>query len=441
MLELYPYQQRSADKLVEILKQHPAALDASDCGAGKTFVALGVARALGCPCLVVCPKAARPNWRRVAEGLGVKLLDVQNVEMLKTGNTPWLKRGRTKKQFYWQLPKGSLVIFDEVHRASGAKTENAYMLALTKAFGLRVLMLSATVADSPLKLRAIGYLLGLHKFQDFWAWALANGCYRNPWNGVEFTLNPDLRAQHLTQVHKQIFPDRGVRVRIADLPEFPETSIHAEVYDLEAYTDEVNKIYAEMETALLNPDEEGSNPLTIMLRARQRTELLKIPLLVDMTKELVEEGRSVVIFVSFRESLRGVVAALEFQKLGKIAVIHGDQTDVVREGNVQMFLNDEARVCVTMIQCGGVSIDLDDKRGVYPRVSLITPAFSATELKQALGRIHRATSRSKSVQRILFAAGTVEEDACRAVNRKLENLSILLDNITDRDLMSGILAD
>jgi superfamily II DNA or RNA helicase len=60
-------------------------------------------------------------------------------------------------------------------------------------------------------------------------------------------------------------------------------------------------------------------------------------------------------------------------------------------------------------------------------VALICPTFSATELKQALGRIHRAGGRSKSVQKIIFTAGTIEEKICETVRRKLGNLELLND--------------
>jgi hypothetical protein len=55
-------------------------------------------------------------------------------------------------------------------------------------------------------------------------------------------------------------------------------------------------------------------------------------------------------------------------------------------------------------------------------------------MKQALGRVHRAGGKSKSLQRIVFTAGTVEEKACDAIRRKIANF----DLINDGDLQSGI---
>jgi len=71
---------------------------------------------------------------------------------------------------------------------------------------------------------------------------------------------------------------------------------------------------------------------------------------------------------------------------------------------------------------------LHDSEGSFPRVSLISPTFSAIDLKQALGRVHRADSRSKSIQKIVFAAGTVEDKVCHAVRRKLNNIDLINDD-------------
>jgi hypothetical protein len=54
---------------------------------------------------------------------------------------------------------------------------------------------------------------------------------------------------------------------------------------------------------------------------------------------------------------------------------------------------------------------------------------------QALGRTWRAGAKSKAVERIILAAGTVEENVYRAIKRKIVNLRTLLD---DSDLITGL---
>jgi superfamily II DNA or RNA helicase len=89
-----------------------------------------------------------------------------------------------------------------------------------------------------------------------------------------------------------------------------------------------------------------------------------------------------------------------------------------------------------MIQAGGLGVSLHDLKGNHPRVSLLTPTDNAVELKQALGRVHRSCGKSKSIQRIIFAAGTVEDKVCVSVRRKLGNIGTVNDGLTDSDLWS-----
>lgn len=424
MTTLRPDQEEAADHLAAALTLHSAAVDASDTGVGKTYTALGVARNLNRVPLVVCPKSVRSAWREVAASLDVPLLDVINVEKLRAGNTQYVTK--VGKKFRWKLKNNSMIIWDEVHNASGILSQNSKILAVTKAYEYQVLMLSATIADSPLKLRAIGYLLGMHNYRDFTAWALLNGCFKHPrWDKLDFPKGSN-RFRYLEDLHKRMFPEKGVRIRIDDLDVFPENAIFADAYDLDDYTDQINEIYAELEEELQKP-ENAANALTESLRARQKVELFKVPLLGDMTAELLDEGKSIVIFVSFRETLDRLR-----ERFPDAAFIEGGQKD--REGNIKRFQSNDARVMIATIASGGQSVSLHDLHGGHPRVSLITPTYSARELTQAIGRIFRANGKTKCIQRVVFAAGTVEEQACKAVRRKLQNINLL----NDGDLTQGI---
>jgi len=54
-------------------------------------------------------------------------------------------------------------------------------------------------------------------------------------------------------------------------------------------------------------------------------------------------------------------------------------------------------------------------------------------MKQALGRVWRAKG-AKSIQRIFFAAGTIEEAVCKGVNEKIGRIDILNDGLPDEVL-------
>lgn len=68
----------------------------------------------------------------------------------------------------------------------------------------------------------------------------------------------------------------------------------------------------------------------------------------------------------------------------------------------------------------------------HPRVSLISPTWSSIDLVQALGRVHRAGGKSKSLQRIIYTADTVEEKIADKLQYKLLNINSI--NNGDLDL-------
>jgi len=426
---LYTWQQPSSDRLVEILTKHPIALNASETGTGKTFVALDVLRRLERKAVIISPKSVITAWRAAADALGVSanVLDVLNLEKIQTGRTRWFDRTG------WKLPAGAMLVIDEVHRGcSGPSTKSTQIVAYSKAYNIPVLAQSATIADSPLKMRAIGYLLGLHKFNasSFYEWCRANGCYKSPWHsGLEFPKGPKGR-ELMAAVHTQI-ADKLVRLKIQDIPEFPECELEANLYDLDAkYTKEINAAYEVMADRLKKP---GANQLVEVLNARQRTEAFKVPLLVDLTEDFLAEGKSVVIFVGFHETMHHL--AEDLRDYG-CSYIVGGQSQEQRDNQIGAFQTNENRICICMIQAGGVGVSLHDVRGTHPRVALINPSWSAVEVKQALGRIHRAGG-TKALQIFVLAAGTIEEKMYRAIKRKLGNISALNGELTDSDLDIG----
>lgn len=425
MISLLDYQQPAAALLLTILREGRNAIDTSATGTGKTFVACWVASQLGRPVAVICPKAVVGNWERTLALAGVTPVFVTNYEKIRYGSTPY---GRWEgRNWAWtkNVPPDTLLIWDEAHKCAGEKSQNARMLAASKASHLN-LMVSATLAEDPTELKAVGYLLGLHSWGNFWKWCMKHGCWRKPFGGMEF--KKKTAAQFLLALHRELFPRHGVRLRIEDLGDaFPENQVTAEAYDLGDEA-EMRKVVAEMqdEIATLNatcdPASMAANAIVAQLKARQRAELLKVPGLVEMTNDLLAEGKSVVVFTNFQQTLD----ALQEKLPGSVS-IHGQQTAEERQSCIDKFQADQARVIIVNIAAGGVGVSLHDTHGNHPRVSLICPTFNAKDLKQALGRIHRSGGKSKCLQRLVFSAGTVEEKVCRAVQSKLDRIDLLND--------------
>lgn len=430
-MPLLPYQEEPAARLEEILRGYGAALDASDTGVGKTFVAVHVAKRLGIPVGIVCPKSVIPSWRRVLEAEGVEAAFIINYEKLVKGGTPWLMR--INSNFEWAFQ--GLCIFDEVHRCRSYKSLNSKILiAAWKTQHIRCLCLSATAAQNPMEMRALGYTLGLHKNYDFWPWVTKLGAKRNRWGGYGWSGSPEV----LSGIHHQIFPAKGVRVTIKELGDkFPENQVIPEVVQVD--DGESLEVYEEAakELARLKAQERKDFPsmFTIQLRARQKVEILKVPVLVERARDLLDLGRSVVIFVNFNATLEQLAAELETTCLIRGQDLEGNpQSSDARQQIIDDFQSDRSHICIANIQAGGVGISLHDTNGNRPRVSLLAPTYNAMDLRQALGRIHRQGGKTPCQQYVLYAAGTIEERVCKSVSQKLGNL----DQLNDDELSDGL---
>jgi superfamily II DNA or RNA helicase len=424
-LTLFPPQQVSHDVLVAAMRSHNAALDSSITGSGKTVKAVEIARTLGMVPLVICPKIVVPAWKAAFEGQGVGFLDVRNYEKIRNGSTSWLKK-TGKNKFEWTVPPNTMLIWDEVHRCMAVRGSNVMMLVQAARQNLPCLMLSATAASDPSEMRALGFALGLHKDTNFMSWAKSLGCTLNPWRQLTF---PNKARPKLAELHAQIYPDRGHKVSRADMGSyFTETSILADPIDF-GTAEEMQKIYEEMQSEMdalteQSGKDKGASALTSRLRARQAIELLRIPILAEMVKDAVNEGCSVAVFLNFRASMEALDQRLS-GVMGIPCQIHGSQTAEERADHIAAFQEDRSHVILCQINAGGAGVNLHDSHGGRPRRSFISPTDDEKMLAQALGRIDRAGSQSDTVQQILYAANTIEEEVAKNFRRKLHNMQTL----------------
>jgi len=418
MVELFDWQKPLAQRIQSILEAGDIAINALPTGTGKTYIAVETAVQKNLPFLVIAPKATLINWQRVADSMGGAhhLKGVINPERISLGRSPWYDGEQ------WHLGGIKMVVWDEIHKgASGQDSKATLAAARLKKEPVKKLLMSATIADSPLKMRALGYLLGLHDYSKsgFYRWAGQNGCFWNRFMSpsiFQFTKSKKEASKFMSGIHRTI-SDRMVHMKISEIPGFPETLVESKLYDLEKEdADAVRKAYEDMDQRM---KDNGTTVLTELLHARERSEFAKCNLLADLVVDLVEEGRSVVVFMNFRSSLERLNLYLCKRGLGlSLATIHGDQKPADRQMNIDEFQDNKRHVMLAMIQAGGVGISLHDVRQERPRASLLTPGFNASETVQALGRIHRAGG-TPTTQQFVLASGTIEERVHERVSQKL----------------------
>jgi superfamily II DNA or RNA helicase len=213
-----------------------------------------------------------------------------------------------------------------------------------------------------------------------------------------------------------VYPDRGSRMQIKLLGNlFPVNQVSVDCYTI-FDADKINKSYETIKKV-------GFSKFTEVIKERQKIELLKVPILVDLANDYLENNLSVVIFVNFTKTIM-----ILKDKFPDASIIYGEQTIDERNNNIEEFMENKKHVIICNIKAGGQSISLDDKYGVRRRVSLINPSFSAIELIQALGRINRASSKSPSIQKIVLCDGTIEKHIANKIKNKMECINELNDN-------------
>jgi len=454
-------QKAHAMTLIDSLYLNGVAADLSETGCGKTHVASCIARGMNCPIVVICPKMVMPDWEATLAVYGLKPTIIINYEKLCRGNTKFLKYKNpkagdshvrsTKKTHKVErfltatikLPPGCLVILDESHKCKGASSLNAGLMIALKRQGYRCLLLSATQATNPLEMKAFGYVANLHKLSDFNEFCIDYGAqWVGKW-GAQYFDSEDKEAQaKMKQCHHNLFDVQKISSRLTRESMgslFPENQIIVKAYDM-GNADKIQARYDWMEDEIARLQERTENYaqhiLAIIIKARREIELLKVPTILEMMEDLYDEGKSVGVFVNFTDTIELIQRRLASNKkfVGKIGLIYGGQSVNDRIQDVADFNADKKRIIIANNAAGGQSINLHDITGKHPRATIINPNYSAIQLLQVLGRIHRQGGLSKCYQRILFAAGTREEQICRRLNAKITNLSLL----NDGDMVEGM---
>uniref|UniRef100_A0A6C0AD06 Helicase n=1 Tax=viral metagenome TaxID=1070528 RepID=A0A6C0AD06_9ZZZZ len=446
--KLYDYQINHTNRLIKILKTNNSVLDASDTGTGKTYCSVALCKQLNLQPFIICPKSVIYNWESVCASFGVKPLGVVNYETIKSGKyyvkdkreiCPYLDVIIGEKlglvDVNWKIPDNCVFIFDEVHKCSNMGTDNSILLYSATKTKKPMMLLSATIADKPWKFLLFTYVL---KFIDPSQVEENNTGFKKYIKIMTNWIFKDKKP--MVRIHHMLYPERASRIRIDDLGDaFPETQISADPYyvsdkrrvlieiEYKKIAEELDKLRDQEKKDDNKSQNKKANFLVKMLRHHQKIEMLKVSLFIELTRDFLDNGFSVVIFVNFTQTLKTLAEQLDTNCL-----IYGEQTAQDRKKNIENFMNNKKKVIICNIKAGGVGVSLHDIKGDHPRVALLSPTWNSIDLVQALGRVHRAGGQSKSIQRIVYIAKTVEEKISLKVKKKLKYLNSI--NNGDLDL-------
>lgn len=435
-IRLKDWQVPLAEHQTRVLKSERCMLSACHTGSGKTYLATQTIKDLGMKTLVVCPKIAITQWKNVIAGMGASdlVVGVINPEhLVASRNDPFYDNDSG-----WKTD-AKLLVFDEVHRgASGPDSKTTLALArwCNKAHpDNKALLMSATPFETPEKMRAIGYLMGFHRFvsASWYDFLRANGCRyvdigwgRSKRRILEFTRNKEESTAIMANLRDRM-GERFMSIGPGEIPGFPDEVKEVVAIDLAKKDhDALVKAYEEMPERIQHMSQDD---MVRMLRLRQQAEFCKAETMAQMAIDAETDGNSIFLCVNFTDSRKRIEEYFRSKSV-PFASIYGGQKESERQDGIEKFQRNEIHIMVGMSAACSVALSLHDERKERPRVSLISPGYSASEFAQSLGRVRRVGGTT-AVQKIIIAAGSVEERVGKAIERKMDNLAAL----TDSDLL------
>uniref|UniRef100_A0A6C0ACI7 Helicase ATP-binding domain-containing protein n=1 Tax=viral metagenome TaxID=1070528 RepID=A0A6C0ACI7_9ZZZZ len=415
--KLLDYQIVHVSKLLGCMGINNTIFDGSDTGTGKTYSAIALCAQLNKKPLVVCPKPVISTWLRVIEYFNIDYYGVVNYESfrnckyykkkdikeLKNSDCPFISQDKNNK-YKWKVNNDCIIIFDEAHRCKNKKTHNGNLLLSLKNSELskiKKLILSATIADTIENFACFGYVLGFYdKMTKSKAWVQ---------NILKKSKNTGVKC-----IYDEIYPKYGSRMLIHEISNFPKTSVISETYTSNKYI-KLNKYRKNILELENNNNKDKLIKITELL---QKMELIKIPIFIDLAKDMLANGFHIVVFFNYLSSIDKFIEDINLDEK-YIKSIKGETTQQNRDKIVDKFRKDKLKIVVVSkkLQEG---ISFHDIRGKHPRGSLISPNYSSQDLIQTLGRVNRAGSKTRSIQKIVFIANSFEESIAEKLSKKIK---------------------
>lgn len=395
---LYSWQEPLVRRMVDIVRTKRVCLNLSEMGTGKTVQTVAACKVLYKRPFIICPKSVMCTWKQVCDWFDVKPIAIVNYETIKLGkiyygNTRASTAYVTKSsgQYNWALPFDACLIMDEVHKCKNLKTDNGKLLLSAKQCPA-VILLTGTIVESLDEIKPFAYVCNeIGDLRNFNSYKKIHGLARC----------------------RQKLNDFIVQIKICEIDSFPSNHVMIKTF---TGSDLITKEYLKIKELLAK--KQTSHVLSDIQKHKQQIELAKTGIFVEQAQSYLNEGKSVVIFVNYLDTMTVIMDAL-----GTDCFINGKQTIEQRQECQQAFQADQVRIIVCQMRVIGV--DLHDVTGKHPRATLLSIPDSGTDLEQVLGRTHRAGGKSSVVQTIVVTEDPYEQEMIDSLVAKVSNIACI----------------
>jgi len=433
------HQKEAIQKLVENKKF----ILADDMGLGKTTSTIIAALESGSKkVLIICPATLKINWKREIENYSDKSVYIAEGKNFSTDADFVIINYDIIKNFHDTKKKGEsqildanfdLVVVDEAHYIKNATAQRTKLINDIVKKVDRLWLLTGT----PMTSRPIDYfnLLSLIESpvaKNWMAYAIRycqgyqfNVGGRKVWNVMGASNLEELRdrTSGLTL--------RRLKENVLDLPDKIITPVYLRLKS-KMYEEIMGEYYDWYDK---NPEESKSLTVqfTKLTKIRQVIADEKISQTIELAENIVEQGKKVIIFCNFTDSLNKIC-----EHFGKAAVkVDGSMSKPERQHSVDSFQeNDKIKVFVGNIKAAGVGITLTAAEAVIMNDLSFLPSDHA----QAEDRAYRYGQKNNVLVYYPIFENTIEGIIYDILNNKKQVIATVMgDNQSTADAAEEIL--
>jgi SWI/SNF-related matrix-associated actin-dependent regulator 1 of chromatin subfamily A len=433
------HQKEAVQKLVENKKF----ILADDMGLGKTTSTIIAALESGSKkVLIICPATLKINWKREIENYSDKSVYIAEGKNFSTDADFVIINYDIIKNFHDTKKKGEsqildanfdLVVVDEAHYIKNATAQRTKLINdLVKKVDRLWLLTGTPMTSRPIDYFNLLSLIESPVAKNWMAYAIRycqgyqfNVGGRKVWNVMGASNLEELRdrTSGLTL--------RRLKENVLDLPDKIITPVYLRLKS-KMYEEIMGEYYDWYDK---NPEESKSLTVqfTKLTKIRQVIADEKISQTIELAENIVEQGKKVIIFCNFTDSLNKIC-----EHFGKAAVkVDGSMSKPERQHSVDSFQeNDKIKVFVGNIKAAGVGITLTSAEAVIMNDLSFLPSDHA----QAEDRAYRYGQKNNVLVYYPIFENTIEGIIYDILNNKKQVIATVMgDNQNTADAAEEIL--
>jgi SWI/SNF-related matrix-associated actin-dependent regulator 1 of chromatin subfamily A len=433
------HQKEAIQKLLENKKF----ILADDMGLGKTTsTIIGALESGSKKILIICPATLKINWKREIENYSDRSIFIAesknfstehdfviaNYDIIKNFHDP-----KNKEESLILNSKFDLVIVDEAHYIKNATAQRTKLINDLVKNTERLWLLTGTpmtsrpmdyfnllsLVDSPVSKNWMAYAI---RYCAGYQFKVGN---RKVWNITGASNLEELRERTSGTILRRL------KENVLDLPDKIITPVYLKLKS-KAYEDVMGEYYDWYDK---NPEE--SKSLTVqfskLTKVRQIIADEKIQQTIEIAENIIEQGKKVIIFCNFTDSLNKIV-----EHFGKISVkLDGSMVQHERQYSVDQFQeNEKVKVFVGNIKAAGTGITLTSGDAVI----FNDLSFLPSDMAQAEDRAYRYGQKNNVLVYYPIYQNTIENIIYDIVNNKKQVIATVMgDNTNKADAAEEIL--